>query len=131
MPDVIGVLLAAGAGSRMGKPKALVRHNDGRPWLVTARQALLDGGCADVVTVLGARADEAASLLPGAWTITASNWHSGMGASLATGLCQIRDSGEFRAAMVHLVDLPDIGAGVVARMIGYAAPTALARAVYR
>ncbi|MCV7090392.1 nucleotidyltransferase family protein, partial [Mycobacterium interjectum] len=45
----VGVLLAAGAGRRYGKPKVLV---DG--WLDAAVQALQGGGCGGVVLVLGA-----------------------------------------------------------------------------
>ena len=35
-----GLLLAAGAGSRMGMPKALVRAEDGEPWLVRGVRTL-------------------------------------------------------------------------------------------
>ncbi|MFC6345662.1 NTP transferase domain-containing protein, partial [Nocardioides hankookensis] len=37
-----GLLLAAGAGSRMGMPKALVLADDGEPWLVRGVRALTD-----------------------------------------------------------------------------------------
>src|SRR5699024_8240267 len=123
------MLLAGGSGSRMGKPKALVRHGDGTPWLATARRALFDGGCADVLTVLGARADNARGLIPDAWTVSATNWHEGMSASLSAGLMELRSS-SYHAAMIHLVDLPDVGATVVARLLHYASPAALARATY-
>src|SRR5699024_1036176 len=88
--NVTGMRLAGGSGSRMGKPKALVRRGDGTPWLATARRALLDGGCSDVLTVLGARADDARALIPDAWTVSAANWHEGMSASLAVGLRELR-----------------------------------------
>src|SRR5699024_2042754 len=133
------MLLAGGSGSRMGKPKALVRHGDGTPWLATARRALFDGGCADVLTVLGARADDARGLIPDAWTVSATDWHEGMSASLSAGLRELgsssapdsyRDASSYHAAMIHLVDLPDVGATVVARLLHYASPAALARATY-
>ncbi|HEY0951202.1 NTP transferase domain-containing protein, partial [Nocardioides sp.] len=60
-----GLLLAAGAGTRMGRPKALVRAADGEPWLVRGVRALADGGCAQVGVVLGAGAEEALPLLEG------------------------------------------------------------------
>lgn len=129
MANVTGLLLAGGSGSRMGKPKALIRHGDETPWLATARRALLDGGCADVLTVLGARADDARALIPDAWTVSAANWHEGMSASLAAGLRELRPS-SYHAAMIHLVDLPDVGASVVARLLPYGTPSALARATY-
>ena len=56
---VHGLLLAAGAGSRMGTPKALVRGDDGEPWLVRGVRTLVGGGCTQVDVVLGASAEEA------------------------------------------------------------------------
>ncbi|GAA3546320.1 nucleotidyltransferase family protein [Nocardioides daeguensis] len=127
-----GLLLAAGAGTRMGLPKALVRGDDG-PWLTRSVQVLLDGGCAQVVVVLGAGADEAAPLLDGLPRVTAvrsQDWSSGMGASLATGLAAL-DTAPVDAALVHLVDLPDVTAAVVARVLAAGhGPTTLSRASY-
>jgi nicotine blue oxidoreductase len=52
-----------------------------------------------------------------------------MGASLRTGLRAL--SAAHVAALVHLVDLPDVGAGVVTRMVGGPpVTTSLARASY-
>jgi CTP:molybdopterin cytidylyltransferase MocA len=61
-PSSVGLLLAAGAGTRMGRPKALVVDERG-PWLTRAVATLLDGGCDRVVVVLGAGATEARALL--------------------------------------------------------------------
>ena len=47
-----GLLLAAGAGRRMGGPKALRVDADGTSWLVRSAGALLDGGCSGVTVVL-------------------------------------------------------------------------------
>jgi len=58
----VGLLLAAGAGSRMGRPKALVVDERG-PWLTRTVATLLEGGCDHVVVVLGAGATEARALL--------------------------------------------------------------------
>jgi len=123
---VSGILLAAGAGVRHGGPKALV---DG--WLVGALEALRDGGCDPVLVVLGAAADEARSLVPdGVEVVVATDWADGMGASLRAGLTAVEET-RAEAALVHLVDLPDVGAAVVRRVLAGAAPGALARAVYR
>ena len=59
----VGLLLAAGAGRRMGTPKALVHDADGTSWLRRSVAALLDGGCTPVHVVLGAGAEEARTLL--------------------------------------------------------------------
>lgn len=132
MSTVHGLLLAAGAGSRMGMPKALVRDEAGRPWLTRSIDVLLDGGCDRVTVVLGAAAAEARALVPSdVDVVVADDWASGMGASLRTGLAALGDSGA-QAALVHLVDLPDVGAAVVRRVLRAAGPggAALARASY-
>lgn len=126
---VVGILLAAGAGTRMGVPKALVCDAEGRSWLLAAREAMIDGGCADVVTVLGAQAVQAAQLLGDSRYVVAENWVQGMSASLRAGLQEIGTS-EAEAALVHVVDMPDVGADVVRRFVRHARPHALARATY-
>lgn len=134
---VTGLLLAAGGGRRAGGPKALRHHHDGRSWLATAVGALLDGGCQEVVVVLGAEAAAARDLLlasvrPGSRVSVVANsgWAEGMAGSLAAGLRAA--AGPTRSAvLVHLVDLPDVDAAVVARVLGHASgPAALARAGY-
>ena len=54
-----GILLAAGAGSRMGKPKALVTGTDGQPWLRHGVATLQSAGLSPVIVVLGAQAEDA------------------------------------------------------------------------
>lgn len=124
MTTALGLLLAAGSGTRMGRPKALVPG-----WLDGAVTALRDGGCADVTVVLGAAADEARPLVPDdTRVVVADDWETGMAASLRAGLESLDPSAD--AAVVHLVDLPDVGSDVVARLVAAAAPAALARATY-
>ncbi len=105
---VIGVLLAAGAGRRYGKPKVLVDD-----WLRIAVRALRDGGCGTVVLVLGAVEIPAP---PGVVTVTAADWERGLSASVRTGLAQAeRMDADY--AVLHLIDTPDVGAAVVARVL--------------
>ena len=115
---VHGLLLAAGAGSRMGKPKALV---DG--WLSRSVDTLQAGGCHEVTVVLGAAADEASALLADAGIVVhevvAGDWAEGMGASLRAGLASLPPDAD--AALVTLVDLPDVGPDVVRRVLAPAA----------
>jgi len=123
--STLGLLLAAGAGRRMGRPKALVDD-----WLVRSVDTLAD--CERVVVVLGARADEALPLL-GAYDVTvvvASDWADGMGASLAAGLDNALH-GEQTRCLVTLVDLPDVGRDVVRRVLAQPdTEDVLARAAY-
>ena len=106
-----GLLLAAGAGRRMGRPKALVEG-----WLVHAVESL--SGCDGVVVVLGAAADEARRLLDAhdVTVVVNPDWEQGMGSSLATGLAYVAH-GDATACLVTLVDLPDVGAEVVRRVL--------------
>ena len=122
--SVRGLLLAAGAGRRMGGPKSLLRDAHGVPYLDRAVGALLEAGCDTVTVVLGASAGDARLLLDEAgWTedpdvdvIVAEDWDEGMGASLRTGLAALAGGGE-DAALVSLVDLPDVGTDVLRRVL--------------
>lgn len=126
---VVGLLLAAGAGERFGGPKALARDDDGTSWLLRSVQALRP--CAEIVVVLGAEAEQAAALLPMSVSrIRAEDWAEGMGASLRAGLSGLAPTSH-EAALVSLVDLPDVDAAVVARLVAAATgPGVLARAAY-
>ena len=126
---VVGLLLAAGAGERFGGPKALARDDDGTSWLLRSVQALRP--CAEVVVVLGAEAEQAAALLPMSVSrLRADDWAEGMGASLRAGL-QVLGPTDHDAALVSLVDLPDVDAAVVARLLAaVSGPDVLARAAY-
>ncbi|MDT0187748.1 nucleotidyltransferase family protein [Microbacterium sp. ARD31] len=125
----VGLLLAAGAGERFGGPKALARDDDGTSWLLRSVQALRP--CAEIVVVLGAEAEQAAALLPmSVVRVRAEDWADGMGASLRAGLEALGPTGH-DAALVSLVDLPDVDAAVVARLLGHGSGSdVLARAAY-
>lgn len=130
-PTPAGLLLAAGAGRRMGGPKALVELA-GRPLILRALDALQAGGCAPVVVVLGAAAEEVGAVLPADVTpVVADGWAEGMGASLRAGLAALAGT-RSSAAVVHLVDLPGITPEVIARLVEQAgaSPDVLARACY-
>ncbi|GAB3249493.1 nucleotidyltransferase family protein [Nocardioides dilutus] len=125
-----GLLLAAGAGTRMGMPKALVSDPDG-PWLERGVRVLDDGGCDGVTVVLGARSAEAVAFLDGLGVdlVIAHDWETGMSASLCAGLRGLPPDAD--SALVLLVDLPDVTADVVRRVLESGEGSAsLARATY-
>ena len=126
-----GLLLAAGAGRRMGMPKALVTDERGA-WLVRGVELLQAGGCDRVTVVLGAEVARAGALLTDldvAVTV-ADDWAEGMGASLRAGLGSLEGS-DVDGVVVSLVDLPDLVPEVVARVIeAGSGPAALSRATY-
>lgn len=116
MSTTHGLVLAAGAGRRMGMPKALKRDPDGTPWLARATEVLLAGGCDAVTVVLGACGGEAKLELAGVDYLICPDWDEGVGASLAHGLREIAPLAA-TAVLVHLVDLPDVGALVAQRLL--------------
>jgi CTP:molybdopterin cytidylyltransferase MocA len=113
-PRVAGVLLAAGEGSRLGRPKALVEVGGRR--LADRGVALLRaGGAGPVVLVAGA----AVVAVPGAVVVHNPAWATGMGSSLAAGLAAVRalPGQACGAAVIALADQPLVGAGSVGRLI--------------
>jgi CTP:molybdopterin cytidylyltransferase MocA len=107
---VAGILLAAGEGSRLGRPKALVEIAGQR--LADRGVALLRaGGAAPVVVVTGAASVEPA----GAVVVHNPDWRTGMGSSLAAGLRALPAGTS--AAVIALADQPLIGAEAVRRLI--------------
>ena len=128
---VCGIVLAAGAGTRFGGPKALARTPDGEPWVARAVATLIDGGCDEVMVVLGAGADAARALVPeGARVVVAADWAGGLSRSLRAGLVAAAGA---QAGVVMPVDTPELPWTAVARVIregGLDPSTALVRAEY-
>lgn len=127
---VAGLLLAAGAGRRMGMPKALVRHG-GRLFVDSAADVLRAGGCDPVVVVLGARSDEvrAQAVLAGVLVVENPEWPEGMGASVRVGLRALGET-DAVAAVVLPVDVPGVTAAAIRRIVATGGPDVLARASY-
>ncbi|KUH93122.1 molybdopterin-guanine dinucleotide biosynthesis protein MobA [Mycolicibacterium acapulense] len=121
-PNVAGVLLAAGAGTRYGMPKVLAAQGE---WLRVAVDALGGGGCGDVVVVLGAAVVEVPQP---ARAVFAEAWADGLSASLRAGLSAV----DADYAVLHTVDTPDVGADVVRRVVDAAveSESGIARARY-
>ncbi len=107
---IAGLLLAAGEGSRLGRPKALVEIA-GRTLVERGVDLLRDGGADPVVVVTGAVTVD----LPGVLTVHNPGWSSGMGSSLRTGLAALPEHAD--AVVVALVDQPLIGPAAVRRLI--------------
>ncbi|WP_156758818.1 nucleotidyltransferase family protein [Microbacterium karelineae] len=127
-----GIVLAAGAGTRYGGPKALARTADGRPWLRLAVTTLERAGCGQVLVAVGAAADAAEQLVPPrASAVWVREWRTGLAASLRDALDAAAHTAA-RAALVIPVDTPAMPVTVCRRVLDIVPPEprSLARAVY-
>jgi nicotine blue oxidoreductase len=127
MTTVAGLVLAAGEGRRYGMPKALVPHK-GRLFVESTVDRLRAAGCARVIVVAGAAADQVREAdLGDAHIVENPDWPSGMGSSLRKGIEALRDE---TAVAVMTVDLPGVTAEAISRVIEKASPDVLAAATY-
>jgi nicotine blue oxidoreductase len=129
------VLLAAGEGSRFGRPKALVEL-DGQTLAERGVTMLQVGGADPVLLVTGAAPVE---LAPERQVRTVHNgeWRTGMGSSLRAALRALAPpdapdpAPEVGAVVVALADQPLVGAEAVTRLIAaYRAGASVAVAAY-
>ena len=113
------VILAAGASSRMGRPKQTLRFQ-GESLLRRAALAALDAGCRPVVVVTGANAELSRRELDGldVRDVLNSAWETGMASSIRAGIENLMHAEPGVAAAVFLLcDQPLVTAGVLSGLI--------------
>ncbi len=124
LDHVAGLLLAAGEGRRLGRPKALVEL-DGERLVDRGVRLLRSAGCGPVLVVSGAVPIE----VIGAVVVPNPDWRSGMGSSLRTGLAALPPG--CPGVVIALVDQPRVTAEAVRRLIlAYEAGARVAVATY-
>jgi nicotine blue oxidoreductase len=126
--EIAGLVLAAGAGRRYGMAKALVEWR-GRLLVRRAAGTLAEAGCAPVLVVVGARADEVRAAAPELTYVGNPGWDAGMASSLRAGLAALAGT-PAAAAVVLLVDMPGVTPSAVRRITAVAAPDVLAMGGY-
>jgi molybdenum cofactor cytidylyltransferase/nicotine blue oxidoreductase len=98
---VVGAVLAAGSGSRLGAPKADLVLG-GQRLVDRAVTALAGGGCSDVVVV-----GRAGSSVTGVRVVVNPDPDAGMRSSLALAV-EVAEHAGAEVLLVVLVDMPDI-----------------------
>lgn len=103
------ILLAAGASTRLGRPKQLLRFQGESLLRRTARMAL-EAGCSPLVVVLGS---QPTAMLPelaehGTVTVTNTEWQEGMASSIRAGLKTVMHSAA--NALLLVCDQPGLSA---------------------
>jgi molybdenum cofactor cytidylyltransferase len=109
-----GMVLAAGASTRLGRPKALVPV-DGQPAVAHVARVLRGAGCADVVVVTGADHDRVAAAVPArARVIHHPDWARGQTSSVQAGLRALPAAAN---VLVWPVDHPAVASSTVAALL--------------
>lgn len=113
---MLGIVLAAGAGRRLGGPKALLELA-GATALERCVAALREGGVERVRVVVGARAEEvrARHAELAVEVVVNAAWERGQTSSIRAGLRALPDDAE--AFALHTVDHPLVRAEHVARLL--------------
>lgn len=103
------MILAAGASTRMGTPKQLLRL-DGTSLLRRAVQTAIASVCRPIIVVIGANAEKVQPELEGlpVSVVLNSDWSRGMGTSIRAGIAAV---GAVDAVMIFLCDQPLVTAG--------------------
>ncbi|MGD9875029.1 MAG: NTP transferase domain-containing protein [Kiritimatiellia bacterium] len=86
-----GIVLAAGASSRMGFPKALLKTPEGIPLALHQLKLLESAGCAKTAVVLGSEAQRISEKLKGVRIFLNPDWESGRPSSILAALKNATD----------------------------------------
>jgi len=105
------LILAAGASTRLGQPKQLVRL-EGETLLVRSVRVAREAGCAPIVVVLGAFEDLIRSQcnLEDVQVILNPEWSEGMGTSLACGVGAFEEDQSVEGVVIMTCDMPAVTA---------------------
>lgn len=125
---VAGVVPAAGASTRMGRPKALLDAG-GRSFVAAVVGALVGGGCDPVLVVVGPGQDDVARRAKAAGALVLENADPGEGpiTSLRLALAAVGEGADAVAVLPvdHPLVLPETVAALVDAFRGADAPLAL------
>ena len=113
---VAGVVLAAGASTRLGTNKLLL-WLDSEPLVRRVARLALEAGLSPVVVVLGHETERVAAALDGLAVETVVNpaFGAGMAGSLKLGIARV--PADCAAAVVLLADMPFVTAAMVAALV--------------
>ena len=119
-PVVGVVVLAAGASSRMGEPKQLLKYG-GETLLGRAVRVALQTRCRPLVVVLGSDSNEILGEVAAAEARVVVNeaWAEGMASSIRRGLLELEAAApvELDAAVLTLCDQPFVSAEILERLV--------------
>lgn len=109
------IILAAGASTRMGKPKQLLLYQ-GRSFLSHTIESAIASVCKPVVVVLGANSQQIRSEIsqPFIQIVENPQWNLGMNTSIRSGILALANYSEsVDAAVIAVCDQPFISAEII------------------
>ena len=110
MRKIGAVILAAGESSRFGQPKQLLPFR-GKTFVRTISDAACQAGCSPVVIVIGSDSEKLHGELAHADVIEVrnTNWQSGIGSSIRSGVQALTDHApDIEAALLLVCDQPAV-----------------------
>jgi molybdenum cofactor cytidylyltransferase len=118
------IILAAGASTRLGRPKQLVPFA-GRSLLRHGAATALASVCRPVAVVLGAQADRLETELTGlsVTIVKNSKWETGISSSIHAGLAAMTlrggdgGAGDVNSIVIMLCDQPLVSSGLLDRLV--------------
>ncbi len=116
---VAGVVLAAGASSRLGEAKQLVELG-GERLLERSVRVAREAGLAPILVVLGCRAEEIQKQcrFAGTRVVVNENWAEGMGSSVRAGVAALNAEGaEVEGLVLMTCDQPAISVEHLRRLV--------------
>jgi molybdenum cofactor cytidylyltransferase len=120
-PSTAIIVLAAGASTRMGRPKQLLTYG-GRTLLRNAAEMAAASVCRPIIIVLGGYADQLQSEIDGlpVQQVVNERWIEGMGSSISAGLEGLKHcdrEGAAKAVVLMLCDQPFVTASVINNLV--------------
>jgi molybdenum cofactor cytidylyltransferase len=112
-----GLVLAAGASSRMGRPKALLETPDGQRLADAQAGLLARAGCDPVAIVVGSEGRHVASHLRSRLVVQNTEWERGRFSSILAGLQAVRP---FDGCLILPVDTVGVRVDTLQRLVGHA-----------
>ncbi len=120
-PSVAIILLAAGASTRMGRPKLLLRYGS-RSFLRHAAEVAAASICRPILVVLGAYANQLQSEIDDlpVRSVINERWADGMGSSIQVGVGALKTydrADNTEALVLMLCDQPFVTAAVIHNLV--------------